>query len=249
VIVTVEAADVAPAWLAQLAPGGRLVVPLRMRGHTRYLTLRREADDLVATSALQCGFVSMQGAGRDPVRRILLRGDDAVLILDDATTQVDGDALRAALDGPRVEQWSPVTAVMDDGAAFEWVHLWLASQPRPYGILTVDRQKTAGLLDPQDRFFCPTLLTEDSFAYLTLRKQEDGTTWQFGAHGLGPASSRLVADLLDLLTVWNAHHRAGPGPRITVHQRGSRLPEADGLRLMVPRRHSLIAVTWPGSSR
>ena len=219
-----------------------------MRGHTRCLTLRREDDHLVATSALQCGFVSMRGHGRDPVRRFLLRGDDAVLILDDPITQVDSDALQAALDGPRFEAWSPVSATVDDSAAFETVHLWLAIQPRPYGILAVDREKTAGLLDPQDRFFCPTLLTEDSFTYLTLRRQGD-QIYQFGAHGLGLAATNLVADLLDLLTVWNAHHRAGPGPCITVHPSGSPVPEAAGLRLLVPRRHSLIAVTWPGSSR
>jgi hypothetical protein len=85
-------------------------------------------------------------------------------------------------------------------------------------------------------------------AYLTLCKQDDGTTWQFGAHGLGPAAGRLVTDLLDLLTGWDAQHRAGPGPRITVHPSGSQLPETGGLRLLVHRRHTLTAITWLGSS-
>jgi protein-L-isoaspartate(D-aspartate) O-methyltransferase len=124
----------------------------------------------------------------------------------------------------------------------------LASQPRPYGILKIDRTKTAGLLDPQDRFFCPTLLTEDSFAYLTLRMQ-DAETLQFGAHGFGPTADAVVADLIDLLTVWNAQHRTGPGPRITVHPAGTRLPDSRGLRLLVPRRHTLTAITWPGNER
>jgi protein-L-isoaspartate(D-aspartate) O-methyltransferase len=68
-------------------------------------------------------------------------------------------------------------------------------------------------------------------------------------HVSGPAASRLVADLLGLLAVWDAQHRAGPGPRITVHRGGSRLPEVEGLRLLVPRRHSLTAITWPGRCR
>ena len=38
----------------------------------------------------------------------------------------------------------------------------------------VDRQRTEGLVDPQDRFTCPTLLTADSFAYLAMRKIDDG---------------------------------------------------------------------------
>ncbi|MEV6928131.1 methyltransferase domain-containing protein [Dactylosporangium sp. NPDC051485] len=147
VLVTVETSDVPPAWTDQLAPGGTLVTPVRMRAHTRSLTLERDGDLLVATGSLQCGFVSMQGHGRDPIRRIPLRGDDAVLGLDDPATEVDADALRAALDGPRTEEWSPVVLPMD--ASFESLHLWLASQPRPYGIFTIDRQRTAGLLDPR----------------------------------------------------------------------------------------------------
>jgi protein-L-isoaspartate(D-aspartate) O-methyltransferase len=248
VIVTVETSDVPTAWIRQLTAVGVLVIPLRMRGHTRCLTLRPDGDHLVATAALQCGFVSVQGHGRDPVRRIPLRGEDAVLVLDDTTTQVDGDALRAALDTPGVLQWSPVTAALDDGSAFESVHLWLASQPRPYGILAVDREKTAGLLDPQDRFFCPTLLTDDSFAYLTLRRQ-NAETLQFGGHGYGPAADTLVAELIDLLTAWDEQHRVSSGPRITVHPTGSRAPDSGRLRLLVPRRHTTTAITWSGRAR
>lgn len=246
VIVTVEASDVPPAWTDQLAPEGTLVVPLRLRGNVRCLTLRRCDDHLVAAASLQCGFVSMQGLGRDPVRRVYLLGDDAVLGLDDSTTQVDPGALRAALHGPRTQVWSPVTVPMD--ASIEALQLFLASQPRPYGVLTVDRNRTAGLLDPQDRFFCPTLLTSHSFAYLTLRKYDDAT-WQFGAHGFGPDAATLTHDLISLVAVWNQQYRARGGPRITVHRAGALLSSTDALRLLVPRRHRLIALTWPGGSR
>ncbi|WP_250000196.1 methyltransferase, FxLD system [Actinoplanes sp. M2I2] len=248
VIVTVEAGDIPPAWNGQLTAGGVLVVPLRLRGHTRCLTLVRRDDHLIATASVQCGFVPMQGDGRDPVRRVPVRGDDAILSLDDPTTQVSADALRAALDGPRVEMWSPVTLAMSMGAAFEALHLFLASQPRPYGILTVDRDRTAGLLDPQDRFCCPTLLTADSLAYLTLRRHDD-EAWQFGAHGFGPDATTLVRDLLELLTVWDQHHRDNGSPCITVHPAGTRLPDTERLRLLVPRRHTLTAITWPGGRR
>jgi protein-L-isoaspartate(D-aspartate) O-methyltransferase len=196
-----------------------------MRGHTRCLTLQRKDDYLVATASLQCGFVPMRGDGSDPTRRVPLRGDDAVLILDDPTTRVSADALRTALDGRRVELWSPVTLAMSMGTSFEALHLFLASQPRSYGILTVNRERTAGLLDPQDTFFCPTLLTGDSFAYLTLRRHDD-QTWQFGAHGFGPTATTLAGDLIDLVTIWD---------------------DTGQLRLLVPRRHRLIAITWPKS--
>ena len=58
-------------------------------------------------------------------------GEDAVLGLDDLTTEVDNDALRSALDGPRTEARSPVILPMD--ASFESLHLWLVVPltPRP----------------------------------------------------------------------------------------------------------------------
>ena len=99
---------------------------------------------------MRSAYVAMQGDGSNPARRVDLRGDDIVLVLDDAT-QVSVDTLVAALDQPRVEAWSPVTVTMDEPAPFESLHLWLASQPRPYGVLAVNRERTAGLLDPDNK--------------------------------------------------------------------------------------------------
>ena len=245
VIVTVNASDIAPAWVRQLAPDGVLIVPLRMRGNTRCLTLQPDGDRLLASASLQCGFVTMQGVGHHPVRRIPLRGEDAVLVLDDSTTEVDGDALRAALDGPRLEVWSPVT--LSEDASFESLHLFVASQPRPYGVLTVDREHTAGLLDPQDRFICPTMLTSHSLAYLTSR--HDGQSWQLGAHGFGPDAAELAADLVEVIAGWDRHYRGGPGPLMRVRPAGSRAAAPAPLRMLVPRRHTVTALTWPLVSR
>ncbi|MEU7906360.1 methyltransferase, FxLD system [Actinoplanes sp. NPDC049118] len=162
IIVSVEAGDVSPHWVEQLAPGGRIVVPLRMRTLTRCLTLQRSGDHLATAAMLQCGFVPMQGDRRQLARRIPLRGDDIVLLLDDPI-DVDVSALTAALTWPRTDVWSPVTITMQEHDSFESLHLWLSSQPRLFGALAVDRDATQGLLDPQDRFTCPTLLTGDSF--------------------------------------------------------------------------------------
>ncbi|MBO4205595.1 methyltransferase, FxLD system [Micromonospora echinofusca] len=246
IIVTVETADLPPAWLDQLAPHGVLIAPLRIRGMTRCLTLRRHDDHLLATAALQCGFVPMQGNGRSPTRRLPLRGDDVVLILDDTTTEANLDALTSALHTPRLDAWSPVTITMQDGSSFESLHLWLASQPRPFGVLAVDRERTAGLVDPQDRFVCPTLLTTDSLAYLAMRKLDD-TTWQFGTHGFGPHADTLTTDMLDLITVWDHDHRHGPGPKITAHPTGTHPPTPDRPQLLIARRHTTITITWPAT--
>lgn len=246
IIITVETADVPRCWLEQLSADGVLVAPLRMRGHTRCATLRREGDHLGATAVQLCGFVPMQGAGHLTRQRLLLRGEDIVLRLDDTDelSDVDVNTLAAALDQPRIDAWSPVT--VKDQEPFESLQLWLAAQPRPTGLLTAGRSLAPLLGDPQNWVVCPTLFTSDSLAYLATRKIGD-QLWEFGAQGFGPHADQLTTDILDLIAVWDREYRNGPDPRITVHPHGTSTPtpRTGQPQLLVARRHSTIAVTWP----
>lgn len=249
VLVTVNTSDVPPAWRDQLAEDGRLIVPLRMRGITRCLTLRRQGNRWKADMALQCGFVAMQGAGSDLIHRVLLRGPDVVLLIDeDVPARMDADALRAALTGPRIEVWSPVTITRSEYAAFESLHLWLASQDRPFATLAVDRDRAAGLVDPQDRFTCPTFYTAGSFAYLTMRTVDDGC-YQFGVHAFGADAAELTKAMVNAITLWDQEHRHTSGPSIDVYPTGTTIPGSDRFRLLVPRRHTTAVITWPGTAR
>ncbi|MER5730716.1 hypothetical protein ABT084_20690 [Streptomyces sp. NPDC002138] len=77
-VLTVAANDVLPAWTAQLADGGRLVLPLRIGGFTRAVGLRDQDGALHSTGISPCGFVPMRGGrpvGRDTGRdrRVRLR--------------------------------------------------------------------------------------------------------------------------------------------------------------------------------
>jgi protein-L-isoaspartate(D-aspartate) O-methyltransferase len=241
IIVTVEAADIPPAWIEQLTPDGVLVVPLRMRGNTRSIAFTRHGDRLAATSMILCGFVKMQGNDAQPEQHISLDHDAIVLRLDDASTRVDPAALTAALDGPRLEAWSPVT--MPPRTSFETLLLWLASRPVPYGRLVVDRDRTADRVDAFAAVI-PAFLTTDSLAYLALRRLDE-QTWQFGAHGFGPAADSVTAQMIDAIVTWNRDHRHGPDPQITVHPAGAAAPGDQHTRLVLPRRHTTIVVTWP----
>jgi protein-L-isoaspartate(D-aspartate) O-methyltransferase len=189
--------------------------------------------------------VAMQGDGRSHDRRIAVAGDAVVLLVADTTTAVDAAGLVAALQTPRLEVWSPVTVTMNEGPGFESLQLWLASQPRPYGVLVVDRQRAAGLVDPQDKFACPTLLGSSGLAYLAMRKLGE-MRWQFGAHGFGTDAGRLTADLIDLIAVWDRDQRHHKGPEFTVHPAGTVLPDTNDHRMLARRRHTLTAITWPG---
>ncbi|WP_405059824.1 methyltransferase, FxLD system [Kribbella sp. NBC_01505] len=66
IVVTVTAWDIPPAWVDQLRPGGRIVVPLRLGGQTRSIAFEEVEGHLESSSAVMCGFVNMQGAGAHP---------------------------------------------------------------------------------------------------------------------------------------------------------------------------------------
>lgn len=63
ITVTAGARDVPAAWWDQLADGGVLLVPLRMRGLTRSVALQRDGAVLRSRSVQICGFIPMRGAG------------------------------------------------------------------------------------------------------------------------------------------------------------------------------------------
>lgn len=67
IIVTVGAWDLLPAWRDQLAPAGRIVLPLTLLpGQMLSLAVERRDDHWEAVSARPCGFLLMRGAEAHP---------------------------------------------------------------------------------------------------------------------------------------------------------------------------------------
>ncbi|GGZ22065.1 hypothetical protein GCM10010327_61330 [Streptomyces nitrosporeus] len=114
VVITYTASDLAPAWRDQLAPGGRLVVPLRLRGHTLSVALVRQHDGtLVAEHWTYCGFVRDQGAAARAVPADPLAGGAVTLRWESGVTgDVPGSRRPCADRGtswPRVSSFPACT--------------------------------------------------------------------------------------------------------------------------------------------
>jgi protein-L-isoaspartate(D-aspartate) O-methyltransferase len=62
VIVTAASPDVPPALVAQLAPGGILVIPCGSRAEQTLVRIRKLADGMDRTSLMECVFVPLVGA-------------------------------------------------------------------------------------------------------------------------------------------------------------------------------------------
>ncbi|MGW7352786.1 methyltransferase, FxLD system [Streptomyces sp. NPDC054784] len=245
IVVTVQAADVPPAWRDQLKDGGRLVVPLRMRGLTRTVAFVRDGDTLVSDGFELCGFVPMQGIGENRVHLAVLHdvaGEEIALRLD-GHPEPDTAALASALMLPQEKAWSGVTLGGEESN--EHLDLWLTTALDNLPLLAAKpRARDQGLVASASPLGIPTLVDGDSFAYRTVRATGEEDRYELGAIGHGPRGRQLAERLAEEIRVWDRDHR-GDRARITLHPAGTpddRLP-ADGR--VIERRHSRVTITWP----
>lgn len=243
IVVTVGAWDIPPAWIEQLGPGGRLVVPLRMRGLTRSLELEREGDHLVSRSAVLCGFVAMQGAGASREQLVPLRGLNTAMRFDDGWPGDQVPDLGGVLDTERAEAWTSVT--IGGQESFETLQLWLATVFPGFGKLRADADQRSVLVDGDTMWFDTAAIADDSFAYLTARRVEPGVS-EFGAHAFGPQAAGLAETMAEQVRVWDREHRRGSGPSVAVWPLDTpdeRLPEG----LVINKRHHRVTISWPAA--
>ncbi|MFD0477046.1 methyltransferase domain-containing protein [Nonomuraea thailandensis] len=100
-IATVGVWDLAPAWLAQLGPGGRLVVPLDLRGVQVSAAMERDGERWVSRSVAPCGFMRMRGSLTGTETIVVVRRDPGLMLLLPEPREV-GD-VRSALEAAPTE--------------------------------------------------------------------------------------------------------------------------------------------------
>ncbi|WP_201761855.1 MULTISPECIES: methyltransferase, FxLD system [unclassified Nonomuraea] len=198
--------DIPPAWLEQLADDGRIVVPLRFKGTTRWIVFERYRSGLVSRAYGLCSFVPVQGAGSHTERTITI-DDGVVVCLDDESLSVDADALRRALHLPRIERWSGAVFDMPDEQM-----LFLLTNDADMALLYADQTIVdLELLTPSTLKGVPVLIRGDSFAYRAARPNADMSSgYESGVYAHGPAAEDLAARYAELLRRWaDKHYRRG----------------------------------------
>ncbi|TWD84834.1 protein-L-isoaspartate(D-aspartate) O-methyltransferase [Kribbella amoyensis] len=242
VLLTVTAEDIAPAWLDQLAEGGRLVVPLRLRGQTRSIAFDKVQGVLHGRSSVLCGFVSMQGAGTTDGQVVRLDGDKIVLTFDEDQV-IDGGALQGILRQPPRLSWCGI--LIDREEPFSNLDLWLATRFPGYCVLSAHRSSIkSGLVSPVLQWGGAAVVEGGSLAYLTSRPSPAPHLIELGIIAHGPTAKRLADHLAGEITAWDQTHRHGPGPRFTVHPKTTPATDPPG-RPDVTTRHTLVTVHWP----
>jgi protein-L-isoaspartate(D-aspartate) O-methyltransferase len=134
IILTVGAWDITPAWWEQLKPGGRLVLPLAIRGGQKSIAFERRADHLLSLSVKDCGFMPLRGVfAAPPVSQVQLGPDPGLFLEVEATRPIDTEAVYRWLIGPS-QDW-PTDVAVSVCERLSGLRLWLALPESDVGIL------------------------------------------------------------------------------------------------------------------
>jgi protein-L-isoaspartate(D-aspartate) O-methyltransferase len=238
IIVTAGAWDIPPAWLEQLASGGRIVVPLRIRGLTRSVALERDGGCWRSRSTEYCGFIPLRGAGHPPERNIQLDSDGKLILRIDGGRPADGDALRRSLGEAPAELWTG-TMVTDEEkkTGLGDLDYWLATRYDLCRLIT--RSRNHGLIAPVYGWGSIAVLNQETLAYLTKRPAGESGGSELGVCVYGPASEELASRAAERIRAWDTGRRLAT--QIEVYPYGAPA-SASGTLLVADKRHIRVIV-------
>ncbi|RPF39389.1 methyltransferase, FxLD system [Streptomyces sp. TLI_185] len=213
IIATVGAHGVPHAWMQQLAPGGRLVVPQRLKGSvSRSIAYEQHDGRWTSVSSKMNTFMPLRRGIADDDRRVIpLSTDSTVRLQAPAGQNVDAGALAGVLAQPRTEEWTGMTVRAMESP--EWMELFVSCS-LPSGLIRMlFPQEAKGTVLAEDPYPSSTAAVDlGAIAYLARRLSErktpdGGKLWEFGVIGHGPCSDKLTAKVADAIRTWDRGYR------------------------------------------
>jgi protein-L-isoaspartate(D-aspartate) O-methyltransferase len=213
IIATVGAHGVPRAWLDQLAPDGRLLVPMRLRGSVcRSIVFERRNGAWRSTGSEMNTFMPLRGIADDEQCMLPLTSDGSVTFQTSKEQGVDMEGLADVFDQPRTEAWTGVGFRAMESP--EYMELWLTCT-MPSGLSRMPVQKAAidsGLLTapyPSST----AVIDKGALTYLTRReaaeRAADGAKlYEFGVVGHGPGGDELADRVAEAIRTWDLEYRS-----------------------------------------
>jgi protein-L-isoaspartate(D-aspartate) O-methyltransferase len=257
IIVTAGASDLAPQWLSQLAPAGRLVVPLSIRGVQQCVTFARADGHLRSIAVCEAGFMPLTGAMANADIRLAVPGHPGVHVVAAPGTEVDAELIASGLRarGPAV----PVGVTASDFEAFGSLRRWLAFRERAAASLLYsgpeDCARASGVppvveisVGGNVQLSSPCLLGSAGFAVLDVVRRgavtgESGlvTMLELAVRTCGSGDDEATR-LAALVNAWDAAKRLGADRlHIDAYLSGSAVPGTGGS--VHPARHMTFVVS------
>ncbi|MDQ3714947.1 MAG: methyltransferase domain-containing protein, partial [Actinomycetota bacterium] len=133
IILTASARDIAPAWLAQLARTGRLVLPLSLRSMQRSVAFAWAGEHLTSRSIVNCGFMPLRGtlAGPDGSQPL---GPPGTFVMTHGDQHINPGGLQGALEQPG--QQKAVDIAVSDVEVMGGLGLWVVLHEPHAALLT-----------------------------------------------------------------------------------------------------------------
>ncbi|WP_439681592.1 methyltransferase, FxLD system [Embleya sp. MST-111070] len=247
---TVGAYEVPTAWLDQLAPDGRLLVPLRLAGAaSRTIVFERASGAWVDHGSEMATFMPLRGGIGDDSRTVVdLTGTGEVTLQTHRDNQphTDPTTLIGILESPRHSNWTGVT--FGSGESFEWLDLWLAcALPNP--IMRMNVKATArkrGLVFPMFPVAAMATTRDGTLAYLTIRTAdpvEDAPRYEVGVIAHGPDADDLAATFAAHIRTWDHDGFRTRTVRFALEDHPAPANPAHG-RFVLARPDHPVTVTW-----
>jgi protein-L-isoaspartate(D-aspartate) O-methyltransferase len=246
IILTTGAWDIAPAWLEQLKPGGRLVLPLSIRGgHQGIVAFDNRGDRLNSGRIRPTGYIPLRGAFAGPTEeRTIGSGSDAFVVGD--RIDMDAETIYELITGESQDLATGVSVTWDE---LYGLQTWLAARkPRTCEFNDTDgpRRIVPPFFQSQnaDKIICWTngVVEERGIAVF---HQEGGEAQPIDliVRGYGPDAG-VAERLLKNILAWEAAGRPLMSDiRITVLPMDTPYEPA-GDEVMVPKRWNKLAVRF-----
>jgi protein-L-isoaspartate(D-aspartate) O-methyltransferase len=241
IIVTVGAWDIPSAWLDQLAPDGRIVVPLRFSAITRLISFDRAAGSptLTASSYRLGSFVPMQGDGAANEQLIAVTPDIGLRIDQNSSLTFDVPALRKALNSSPVESWSGTPFDMPD----ELELYLLTNGPEMPMLHAAQAAVDQEVVNRTVRNGTPALVRGGSFAYRIKRESsETASGYETGVVAHGPEAEQVGDELLAMIRTWAGSYYRRNAATITYHPNSA--DTASLAEWHTTKRHGVLVVAW-----
>jgi protein-L-isoaspartate(D-aspartate) O-methyltransferase len=250
IIVTAGASDLAPEWLAQLGPDGRIALPLSLRGIQLCVALERSGDHWRSRAACRCGFIRMVGSLAAGGSQAPLGPQPGLHVLIDDGAAPDPDTLWAALNGPfaDVPTGIEVAGLAELGEADLWITVM---EPELARLTIVPSGPLRGEALPLLPFGALGQASASlAVAGLLPAALPTGGQREFevAVRGFGPRGAILAERLAGRVGAWHASGRPGSSDVVlTAYPRGASgepVPAGPG-QVMLDRPNTRLLLDWP----
>ncbi|MFD9869062.1 methyltransferase, FxLD system [Streptomyces niveus] len=251
IIATVGAHGIPHAWLEQLAPGGRLVTPQRLKGSVSRSIVYDKHDDgrWISSSSQMNTFMPLRRGIADDDRHIVpLTADGTVRLQAPAGAQIDAAALAGVLDQPRTEEWTGVTVRAMESP--EWMELFVSCS-LPSGLIRMlFPQSAKGTVLTEDPYPSSTAAVDKgAVTYLARRLLDERTPegdklWEFGVIGHGPGGEELAAKVAAAIRTWDREYRGREATFEILPLDTPAVVQQPGVHLLHTPLNRVL-VTWP----